>query len=68
MPLAFVPLGTLVFRQCGCGVTRLAEGETKGSVLAFVIERCPVHQGSSKQAVTLRADEWVSPLTRPERR
>jgi hypothetical protein len=62
MPVGEVPIGTLVFLNCGCSGVRV--GRPDGPVVVVVERPCQEHS-SAGQVFTKSLDRWemVSPLT-----
>ena len=63
IPAGEVPVGMLMYRECGCSGVRF--GRPDGPVTVVVQRPCAAHLGCGRpSAVTLDSWELVSPLTR----
>ena len=65
LPIEQVPVGTLIFLECGCAATRGMTHPTGEAALVVIREACETHRDERIEAQAIRKGTLVSPFARP---
>ena len=64
-PIEAVPVGMLIFLECGCAATRGITHPTGAAALVVIRQPCETHRADRTEARAIRKGTLVSPFVKP---